>query len=86
MDSILSSLSADLLRFVEDQLSNAESSSDDELFELFVANELTEEQARQALIYRSQYLCNIYLNGYTPIRKGALARRYNPHSGCFEPV
>jgi hypothetical protein len=86
MDPVLSSLPGDALRFVEDQLSNDESSSDIELFEHFVANGLSEEQARQALIYRSQYLRNIYQKGFTPIRKGFAARRYNPHSRQFEPV
>jgi hypothetical protein len=86
MDPILSSLSPDALRFVEDQLSNDESSPDHELFEHFVINGLTDEQARQAMTYRARYLGNIYLNGFTPIRKGAHARRYNPHSGRFEPV
>jgi len=38
MDPVLSSLPGDALRFVEDQLSNDESSSDIELFEHFVAN------------------------------------------------
>jgi len=38
------------------------------------------------LIYRSRYLRNIYQKGFTPIRKGFAARRYNPHSRQFEPV
>ncbi len=85
MDTILSSLSATALRFVEDQLSNDESSSDQELLEHFVANGLTEEQGRQALTYRSQYLRNLYLEGFTPISKGAQALRFNPSSRRFEP-
>ncbi|MCU7371078.1 hypothetical protein PEC18_09415 [Paucibacter sp. O1-1] len=47
MDTILSSLSASLLGFVEDQLSNNDVSSDDELLEHFVANGLTAAQARR---------------------------------------
>jgi hypothetical protein len=52
MDTILSSLSVSLLAFVEDQLSNNDVSSDDELLEHFVASGLTEVQARHALTYR----------------------------------
>lgn len=85
MDIILSSLSASVLGFVEDQLSNNDVSSDDELLEHFVANGLTEAQARQALTYRDLYLGRIYLEGFTPIRTGAQALRFNPHSRQFEP-
>ena len=86
MDAILSSISIAALRLVEDVLSNDESSSDEELLDYFIANGLTEAQARQALTNRSQYLCNLYLSGSTPILKGAKALRYNPHSGLFEQV
>ena len=85
MDPILASLPASLLRFVEDQLSNNEVSSDEELLDDFISNGLTEAQARQALTYRDQYLVNIYLDGFTPILKGAQALRYNPHCRQFEP-
>ncbi|MGE0371796.1 MAG: hypothetical protein AB7Q01_07900 [Gammaproteobacteria bacterium] len=86
MDAILSSISIAALRLVEDVLSNDESSSDDELLDYFIANGLTEPQARQALTYRSQYLCNLFLSGHTPILKGAQALRYNPHRGLFEQM
>ena len=42
MDTILSSLSVSLLAFVEDQLSNNDVSSDDELLEHFVASGMTQ--------------------------------------------
>lgn len=85
MDTTLSSLSASALRFVEDQLSNDDVSSNEELLEHFVSNGLTEEQARQALTYRDQYLRHIYLEGFTPILSGAQALRFNPYSRQFEP-
>jgi hypothetical protein len=85
MDPILATLPASLLRFVEDQLSNNEVSSDDELLDHFITNGLTEAQARQALTYRDQYVGNIYLDGFTPIRKEHEALRFNPHSRQFEP-
>lgn len=86
MDPIFASLPGSLLRFVEVALSNNEASSDEELLEYFVKNGLTGTQARQALSYRSQYLTHIYLEGFTPIRSGTEALRYNPHSGQFEPA
>lgn len=86
MDPILTSLSDSLLRFVEDQLSNNEVSPDAELLEHFVDSGLTEIEARQALSYRDQYLTHIYRDGFTPIRLGSEAHRYNPHSRQFEPI
>jgi hypothetical protein len=86
MDAILLSLSAQTLRFVEDQLSNNEVSSDAELLDHLIANGLTEKQARRALSYRRLYLLHLYLDGFTPIRKGAQALRYNPSNRQFEPV
>lgn len=85
MDPILASLSASLLRLVEDQLSNNEVSPDEELLDHFVSNGLTEAQARQALTYRDLYPMHIYLEGFTPILKGAQALRYNPYRRRFEP-
>jgi hypothetical protein len=85
MDSILASLSVSSLHLVEDQLSNNEVSSDEELLDYFISNGLTEVQARQALTYRNRYLTNIYLDGFTPILKGAQALRYNPYRRQFEP-
>jgi len=86
MDPILISLPDSLLRFVEDQLSNNESSPDEELLEHFLSSGLTEMQARQALSYRDQYLAHIYLEGFTPIRSSYEALRYNPQSRRFEPA
>lgn len=86
MDPILTSLPDSLLRLVEDQLSNNEISADGDLLEHFVESGLTEIQARRALSYRDQYLTYIYLDGFTPIRLGSEALRYNPHSRQFEPA
>jgi hypothetical protein len=86
MDCILSSITIAMLRMVEEQLSNDEISSDDEMLDCFIANGLTEVQARRALTYRARYLRNIYLDGFTPILKGDLALRFNPVSRQFEPV
>lgn len=85
MDPLLASLPASLLPFVEDQLSNNDVSPDEELLDHFIANGLTEEQARQALTYRASYSANIYLEGFTPIRKADEALRFNAHTRQFEP-
>nr|WP_238923521.1 hypothetical protein [Achromobacter ruhlandii] len=85
MDTLMSSLPPELLRFVEDQLAN-EVSDDDELREHFIANGLSEEQAWQALTYRALYLRHVFLDGFTPILKGQEALCFNPHSRGWEPV
>jgi hypothetical protein len=81
----LPSLPDDLLRMVEDQLSNDESSDDEEMIAFFVEKGLTGEQAAQALTYRQRYLINIYRNGFTPIRNHGVILRFNPSAGDFEP-
>lgn len=85
MDPILAALPASLLKLVEGSLSNDEVSSDEEMLGYFIDNGLTEEQARQALTYRDQYLNNIYLDGFTPITAVDEARHFNPHTRQFEP-
>ena len=85
MDPILAALPLSLLKLVEGSLSNDEVSSDEEMLGYFIDNGLTEEQARQALTYRDQYLANLYLDGFTPILKGSEALRFNPYSRQFEP-
>nr|WP_255692673.1 hypothetical protein [Luteimonas sp. XNQY3] len=70
---------------VEDCLSNDEDSTDEELLDYFVSNGLCDAQARQALSYREQYLLNIYLNDFTPIRNPGEILRFDPHSCQFEP-
>ena len=83
MNTLSSSISESAHRFVEDQLSNNEVSSDDELLGHFIENGLTEAQA---LTYRDLYLSHIYLDGFTPICMGTQALRYTPHSRQSEPV
>ncbi|EOE7418304.1 MULTISPECIES: hypothetical protein [Gammaproteobacteria] len=85
MDPILAALPLSLLKLVEGSLSNDEVSSDEEMQEYFIRNGLTEEQARQALTYRDQYLNNIYLDGFTPITAVDEALQFNPHTRQFEP-
>lgn len=85
MDPILAPLSASLLAFIEGQLSNDDVSSDEEMLAYFINDGLTEKQARQAVSYREQYLSNFYLDGDTPIHKGAQALHFNPHTRQFEP-
>lgn len=85
MDAIFSNLSNAVLWFIEDQLSNNEDADDNELKACFIQEGLSLEQADQALSYRDRYLGNIYVEGLTPIRHGAAARRYNQRTGQIEP-
>ncbi len=85
MDPILAALLPSLLKLVEGSLSNDEVSSDEEMLEYFIGNGLTEEQARQALTYRDQYLNNIYLEGFTPIISVDEALHFNQHTRQSEP-
>lgn len=84
IDPILGEISVIQLALVEDQLTNCQEASDEELQEFFLENGLTEEQAKQALKYRELYMLNIYNIGSTPIRDGDDAYNYNPNSGYFE--
>jgi hypothetical protein len=79
MDSILSSLTLEQLRMVEDQLSNSESSTAAELRAHFVMCGLTAEQADRALSYRHLYVSRDYLEGHTPILKGDSAIQFDPN-------
>ncbi|MEA9822403.1 hypothetical protein VDF98_03475 [Xanthomonas campestris pv. raphani] len=85
MDPILAALSPALVALVEGSLSNDEVSSDEEMRAHFIGNGLTEEQARQALTYRDQYLHYIYLEGFTPITSADQALHFNPHTRQFTP-
>jgi hypothetical protein len=72
------------LALVEDELSNNDFASDEEMHALFVESGLTEAQATQALTYRSRYGQNIYMKGYTPILQGDEALRFDPRTAQFE--
>lgn len=85
MDPTFSKLSRAVLWFIEDQLSNNEDADDGELKKCFMQEGLSPEQADHALTYRDRYISNIYVDGLTPIRHGAAARRFNPHTGQIEP-
>jgi hypothetical protein len=83
-DPILGSLSDDLLRWVEEQLSTNETSSDEELHVQLVAAGLTEAEATQALLYRIQYYEIAYPHGRSPIRTGDRAVKFNVRNRQFE--
>lgn len=85
MDTSLQSLSLELLGQVEDQLSNNDVSSDEELVEDFIQAGLTEAQAREAIGFRDLYLINVYHQDFTPIRTPGRALRFNPHARDFDP-
>lgn len=79
MDELLSSITPRQLALIEDQLSNNEVSSHEELHSHFLLAGLTPAQAKQALTYRDVYLREIFLEGHTPILKGDEALKFDPH-------
>ena len=84
MDSTQSSLTLEQLQMVEEQLSRDSSSTNAELKLHFVMGGLTADQADKVLTYRALYLGNLYLQGHTPILKGAPAIRINPNRQPLE--
>ena len=60
MDPILAALTVRELALVEDQLTNNDVSSDQEMARFFVLAGFTEEEAQRALSYRDRYRSNIY--------------------------
>ena len=86
IDPLLAPLPDALLDFVEDQLSNNDISSADELHAVLVSNGLTDAQAAQALRYRNLYLCNLFLQRHTPIRKNKHAIRFDAARQQFELI
>ena len=68
MDSLLGGLPDQVLRFIEDLLSNDHDSDDEDLLALFQIIGLSDAQARRALSYRPQYRGKPHLNGSSPIR------------------
>lgn len=62
-------LTQDDLAWVEDVLSNDESSDDAELVAYFVRGGLGQVQAESVLRHRGDYLVNIYLKGVGPLHQ-----------------
>jgi len=67
MSQLKYGLSSDQVTWVEDQLSNDEMSSDEELLDYFVSNGLSIPQARDLVTHRQDYLLNIYRIGEGPL-------------------
>lgn len=86
MDSILSTLTADQLHLVEDQLSNNKVSKDAELETMFIESGLTQLQAIRALKYRDLYLHHFWMFDRTPIREGAYALAIDPRTESLVPL
>lgn len=57
-------LTDEQVAWVEDALSNDENSTDAELLTYFTGQGLSQEQARNVLRHREDYLLNIYLTGH----------------------
>lgn len=67
MATIRFGLTCGELAWVEDVLSNDESSADEELVKYFVRGGLSQAQAEAVLCHREHYLSNIYLKGLGPL-------------------
>jgi hypothetical protein len=62
-------LTSDEVAWVEDVLSNDESSDDVELSKYFVREGLSQVQADAVLRHRGDYLSNVYLKGLGPLHQ-----------------
>ena len=79
-------ISPSALSWVEDQLSNNEASSDEELMKSFLESGLTAAQAQEALSVRSHYQQHIFEHEHTPLRVGDRALRFDAHAREFVPL
>lgn len=79
MNAIFNNLSKQTLANIEDQLSNNEVSTDEELIDLFIEElELTLDQAEAAIRLRDQYRIQIFLEGHGPLHQQDIV--------AFDPV
>lgn len=83
VDNDLAALPMRLIQLVEDTLSNDEASTDAELVQYLISNDLSPEQALHALRYRDLYLAGLWVAGCTPLR-GGLRVRFNAAMGRYE--
>lgn len=67
MPAIKYGLKPEDVAWIEDVLSNDESSTDAELLAYFISNGLSSDQASSVLTDRQDYLLNTYLSGYGPL-------------------
>ena len=70
MNAMFSNLSKQILANIEDQLSNNEVSTDEELVDFFIEElDLTLDQAEAAIRLRDQYRIQIFLEGHGPLHQ-----------------
>ncbi|NWC83970.1 hypothetical protein HX798_27335 [Pseudomonas putida] len=70
MNAMFSHLSKQTLANIEDQLSNNEVSTDEELVDFFIEElDLTLDQAEAAIHLRGQYRIQIFLEGHGPLHQ-----------------
>ncbi|MEX0297238.1 hypothetical protein AAH995_28705 [Pseudomonas putida] len=70
MNAMFSHLSKQTLANIEDQLSNNEVSTDEELVDFFIEElDLTLDQAEAAIHLRDQYRIQIFLEGHGPLHQ-----------------
>lgn len=81
-----SNLGETAMGFVEDQLSNNDVASDDELAVLFKDSGLSDVQVKAALAQRTFYLCNIVHGQNSPLRRRDDVQVFRPDTQDFGPV
>lgn len=83
MNPLFSNLSEQTLSNVEEELSNNDSATNEELVDFFIEKlGLSLEQAEAAVELRSQYLIQIFHQGQGPLRQ-TTATAFDPSTGTF---
>jgi len=80
----LFSLTDDQLNLVEDQLSNNEDVSEEEIVAFFIENGLTQTQACSVMAYRERYRKNVYQRPFTPLSKERNIHVFNVWTGNID--
>lgn len=85
MNPIFNTLATAILDNVEDQLTNNEVSTDEELWDFFIEElDLTAEQADAAVALRPRYLGHIFLIGQSPLYQDKTVS-FDPKDKAFKP-
>lgn len=83
MNPLFADLEPSTLESLEDQLSNNENASNEELIDFFIEElGITSEQAEAAVALRLQYLQHIFLSGTGPLHQ-ADGLKFNPTTKHF---
>jgi hypothetical protein len=85
MNPIFNTLATAILDNIEDQLTNNEVSTDEELWDFFIEElDLTAEQADAAVALRPRYQGQIFLIGHSPLYQDKTVS-FDPKDKAFKP-